>query len=173
MSYPFGRIKLRSTGRASNLTTPTTDFSPENPKSFQADVKAVKLDPNDALWLIVTTVEGGEAPNRRRLSPHRSQEEESKDQGEGQAETVRLKIQLLPSSVIHTRIRTEVSLLATLELTASPVASMILILESVKKEYIYWFALWGRWRWHWPAKHWRPGWPKNVSAKHKVNNCCS
>ena len=84
---------------------------------------------------------GGEAPNRRRLSPHRSQEEESKDQGEGQAETVRLKIQLLPSSVIHTRIRTEVSLLATLELTASPVASMILILESVKKEYIYWFAL--------------------------------
>ena len=45
----FKRIKLRSTGRASNLTTPTTDFSPEISKSFQADVKAVKLDPNDAL----------------------------------------------------------------------------------------------------------------------------
>ena len=28
-----------STGRASNLTSPTSDFSPENPKSFQADLK--------------------------------------------------------------------------------------------------------------------------------------
>eukprot|EP00090_Calanus_glacialis_P000689 TRINITY_DN10463_c0_g1_i2.p1 TRINITY_DN10463_c0_g1~~TRINITY_DN10463_c0_g1_i2.p1 ORF type:complete len:1522 (-),score=274.97 TRINITY_DN10463_c0_g1_i2:738-5303(-) len=36
---PFGGIKLRSTGRASNLTSPTSDFSPENPKSFQADLK--------------------------------------------------------------------------------------------------------------------------------------
>merc|ERR1719445_1314719 len=35
---PFGGIKLRSTGRASNLTSPTTDFSPESSKTF-SDVK--------------------------------------------------------------------------------------------------------------------------------------
>merc|ERR1712013_733708 len=45
---PFGGIKLRSTGRASNLTSPTTDFSPENPKSFQADVKSSETGPENA-----------------------------------------------------------------------------------------------------------------------------
>jgi len=37
-----------STGRASNLTSPTTDFSPENPKSFQPDVKSSETGPENA-----------------------------------------------------------------------------------------------------------------------------
>lgn len=45
---PFGGIKLRSTGRASNLTSPTTDFSPENSKSFQPDSKNSESTPENA-----------------------------------------------------------------------------------------------------------------------------
>ena len=37
-----------STGRASNLTSPTTDFSPENPKSFQADIKSSEIPSDNA-----------------------------------------------------------------------------------------------------------------------------
>ena len=168
MFYPFGRIKLRSTGRASNLTSPTTDFSPENPKSFQADVKAVKLDPNDALWLIVTTVEGGEAPNRRRLSPHRSQEEE--------------KAKWRPWG---------------LRSSCYPRALFIQELGRKFHFWLHWSWLHHPWQvWYWSLRVWRkntftglpcevdeddidlqniedPVDPKNVSAKHKVNNCCS
>merc|ERR1719208_387766 len=51
---PFGAIKLRSTGRASNLTSPTSDFSPEaKQEAMDSPEEKPRPPPKPRPWSIV------------------------------------------------------------------------------------------------------------------------